>query len=55
MRWLAIAAHQPMVHTAFGYFFLTGKKKAPRVTPKCLIHLQYLVGDAGFEPATPAV
>ncbi len=38
----------PLFPTAFE----TGKKKAPSIAAKCLI---FLVGGAGFEPATPAV
>jgi hypothetical protein len=31
------------------------KKKGQSVTAKALISLSFLVGGAGFEPATPAV
>jgi hypothetical protein len=36
----------------FPHFFHTPKQNATRRWRKCLV---YLVGDAGFEPATPAV
>jgi hypothetical protein len=39
----------------FGTFFGTTKKKAPGISAKCLISNRFLVGGAGFEPATPAV
>jgi hypothetical protein len=39
----------------FSYFFRTAKNKGPGVSARPLIHLQILVGGAGFEPATPAV
>ena len=46
-------AHQ--LKACFSYYFHTAKKKAPNVSAKCLISLPYLVGDASFELATPAV
>ena len=37
------------------YIVRTDIKKAPSYYAKCLIHNYYLVGDASFELATPAV
>jgi hypothetical protein len=34
---------------------LRTKEKAPRVSTKCLIHWEFLVGNTSFELATPAV
>lgn|GEM_PF-5560711 len=39
----------------FSYFFRTDNKKGLGISAKSLIYNAYLVGDASFELATPAV
>jgi len=39
----------------FSVFFPYKQKQPQRQGCKSLIYIRYLVGDAGFEPATPAV
>lgn len=48
--------HRPVSPlTTFGHFLDTTKKKGLTTNRKTLFSFTFLVGGAGFEPATPAV